>query len=75
MCGAVRSFIDGFYVYINDGNVSSFCTHVQNLWPDVLSQSIYVELVVSMICIHVEASCFVQVDECMEFLDDVVCAI
>ena len=73
--GAALSLLDGFYGYLNDGIVLSFCTDFQTCWPDVLSQSIYVELFVSMLYIYVEACHFVNVGDCVEFIDDLVCAL
>ena len=75
MCDTVCSLIEGLYGYLNDGNVSSFCTYVQTIWPDVLSQKIYVELVFSMIYVYVEAYLFVYVGNCLELFDDIFCVI
>ena len=75
MFGAERFLPDGLYVPLDDGNVASFCTDIYTRQPGVLSQSIQVELAVSVEKIYVEASCLVRAVDCVQFFDDIVFAL
>ena len=48
VCGTDHSLLDGLYGPLGDGNVSYFCTYVLIRQPNIISQSIQVELDASM---------------------------
>ena len=65
LCGTARSLLDGLHGPLCDGNVPSFCTYVLTCWPDVISQSILVELILSRGNVYVEDSFIVHSIDCV----------